>query len=67
MKPVESEAIKAVGYNAADRTLHVEFGNGRKYRYSDVSPQKHAALMAAESKGKHFMQHIRHSHQYEQY
>lgn len=65
MKPVKSEAIEAVGYNAASRTLHVHFRNGRKYLFKDVSPQKHEALMKSESKGRHFMAHIRHSHDFD--
>lgn len=67
MTPVESEAIAAIGYNAPDRTLHVHFRNGGKYKYFDVSPHKHKALMATKSHGKHFMQHIRHSHHFERY
>jgi len=66
MVPVTSSNIKAIGYNGPDRTLYVEFLSGKKYKYADVSPQKHAALMATSSHGKHFIAHIRHSHQFEE-
>jgi prephenate dehydrogenase len=67
MVPVSSSNIKSIGYNAPDRTLYIEFLSGKKWKYADVSPQKHAALMATSSHGKHFVHHIRHSHTAEEY
>lgn len=64
MKPVKSSNIKAIGYNPLDRTLRVEFIGSGIYNFHDVSPQEHAALMAAESHGKHFQTYIRHSHEF---
>lgn len=61
-KSVESKVIKSIGYNATTRQLDVEFRSGKVYRYADVSPEKHAELLAAESIGKHFGIHIRPHH-----
>ena len=61
-KPVESKVLKTVGYDPASQTLELEFHSGRVYRYADVSPEKHAALMAAESIGKHYGLHIKPHH-----
>lgn len=52
--PVISSNILAVGYDEPSRTLAVQFISGDVYRYADVPPQAHAALMAAKSIGKHF-------------
>lgn len=49
LTPVDSSNIEAVGYR--DRVLYVQFRNGGFYRYADVSPQTHEALLAAPSKG----------------
>lgn len=55
--PVESEALKSVGYR--DGTLEIEFTTGSVYRYFDVPSHIHDALMAAESHGSFFSGHIR--------
>ncbi|MCE9634395.1 MAG: KTSC domain-containing protein [Planctomycetes bacterium] len=47
--PVTSTNLESVGYDAASRTLEIEFKNGRHvYQYFDVPPQIHSALMAAQ-------------------
>lgn len=58
MVPVKSSNVKAVGYDAPARVMHVQFHSGNHYSYSDVPPASHEALMGAPSKGKHFNQHI---------
>lgn len=66
MKPVEdSSCFSALGYDAATETLHVEFSHGGRYRVLHVPQAKYDALLAAESKGRHYMREIRHSHQHE--
>jgi hypothetical protein len=65
MKPVDSASISAIGYDADSKELHVHFVNGGEYKYFDVSPEKHAALMSTKSHGKHFMSTIRRSHKCE--
>lgn len=62
MTPVKSSNLSAVGYDPATRALTVQFKSGASHHYADVSPEAHAALMAAESVGKHFHAHIRSAH-----
>ncbi len=57
MKPVTSSNIKAIGYE--NGLLVVHFSNGSRYSYKGVPARVHGELMAAESVGKHFMEHIR--------
>jgi hypothetical protein len=64
MEPVNSGAIKAVGYDDSTQTLTVEFKNGGIYEYGGVPAHKHQALMAADHKGQHFMRHIRYDHDF---
>jgi hypothetical protein len=59
LKPVTSAALKSVGYDAAARELHIEFHSGKVYTYPDVTPEAHSALMAADSHGEHFAEHVR--------
>ena len=65
MQPVESEAISEIGYDADTRTLRVKFKKTGVYDFLDVSPDKHQALLAAESKGRHFQTHIRLHHEFQ--
>lgn len=60
LKPVDSNKIKSVGYDASTQTLAVVFKNGpgAVYHYPNVTPEAHAAFVGAESIGKHFGQHI---------
>lgn len=51
---VNSEAIRAIGYDAEGRKLEVEFTTGRVYRYLGVPVEAHAALMRADSIGGWF-------------
>lgn len=59
--PVESNQVKAIGYDAASKTLAVTFnhGKGAIYHYPDVAPETHAAFIGAESIGRFFGQHIK--------
>jgi KTSC domain len=57
--PVESSAIRSVGYDPRRRVLDVEFAGGAVYRYLDVPPRAHAALLAADSYGRYVNAHVR--------
>jgi hypothetical protein len=59
MKPVTSEAIRAIGYDPASKTARIEFSNGRIHDYPGTEPGDHDALVAADSIGRHFNAHIR--------
>lgn len=60
--PVNSGVLKAIGYDPSAQSLTVKFKSGGTHRYDGVAPDKHAALMAAPSKGAHFHAHIRGGH-----
>lgn len=61
MVPVGSSQVKAIGYDAATKTLAVTFahGLGSIYHYPDVEPETHAAFVGAESIGSYFGKHIK--------
>ena len=61
MVPVVSNQVKAIGYDAASKTLACTFTRGRDhiYHYPNVEPETHAAFMKSESKGNFFGQHIK--------
>lgn len=59
MTPVNSVAIRAIGYDVAANALIVEMVSGKTYRYAGVSPEMHAQFMAAGSKGKFYVQYIK--------
>lgn len=59
LHPVSSSAIKAVGYDAARRELHIKFASGATYAYHDVSPEEHEELMGADSIGGHLATKIK--------
>lgn len=58
-KPVKSSNIKSVGYDAATRKMHVEFGSGGVYEYEGVEPSDHNSFVHDRSPGKHFQEYIR--------
>jgi hypothetical protein len=53
---VESSVIRAVGHT---RVLEVEFESGRVYQYYDVPENVYNEMLASDSKGRYFNQHIR--------
>lgn len=61
MAPVTSNQVATVGYDAGTRTLALTFtrGPGTVYHYPDVDAQLHQDLLAADSIGKFFGQHIK--------
>jgi hypothetical protein len=58
---VTSSLIKAVGYDAADKELTVEFHKGKltKYVYEGVPRLVFDALMEAKSAGAFFLRNIK--------
>lgn len=61
LTPVQSNQVKAVGYDAPTQTLAVTFTRGpwTIYQYPNVSPDLHQQFMEAESKGTFFGAHIK--------
>ena len=56
---VSSRSIASVGYDAAARTLEIEFHTGRLYQYSGVPALVHEELVHADSVGAYFNAKIR--------
>ena len=56
---VESSVLASIVYLADQALLEVEFRSGQRYLYSAVPPSRIAELLAAESKGRYFNDHIR--------
>ena len=57
--PVRSSALRSVGYDREQQTLEIEFTNGAAYQYFGVPAEVYRELMAAESHGRYFHQHVR--------
>ncbi|MCX7429196.1 MAG: KTSC domain-containing protein [Planctomycetia bacterium] len=51
--------MRSVGYDEDQQTLEIEFTNGAVYRYFDVPAEVYRGLMAAESHGRYFHEHVR--------
>jgi KTSC domain len=65
LKPVESEMLRLVGYDAKMRILEVVFNSGDRYRYKSVPPSRFEGLMSAESIGQYMHKHIIGHYEYE--
>jgi len=57
--PVDSTLLLCVAYFPEEHRLRLKFRSGEVYDYSDVPAQIYSGLLAAESKGRYFNQHIR--------
>ena len=62
--PVTSSNLSSVGYDASDRTLEVEFHDGKIYQYFEVPASVYRGLINAPSKGSYFHAHIRTTYRY---
>jgi hypothetical protein len=58
-EPVESRAIRKVGYDRATATLEIEFHTDKVYRYFAVPHAVYEGLISAESVGAYFNEKIR--------
>lgn len=64
MVPVESSQIHSIGHDGEHNLLQVRFNSGGVYQYQNFTADKHAKLMAADSKGSHFGKHVKGVHPY---
>ncbi len=55
--------MSAVAYDADTGILLVALRSGEVYEYAEVTPEAHAALLGAESVGRHFNTEVRHRYQ----
>jgi len=56
--PVQSTAIRSIVYDSTEKTLDVEFLNGRVYRYFGVHEFLYRGFMLAGAKGNYFKTRI---------
>ena len=57
--PVQSSAIAALGYDAYNEELEVEFTSGTVYRYTRVDDATWAEFMSAKSIGRFYCKAIK--------
>jgi hypothetical protein len=65
LKPVDSDMLRLVGYDARARILEVVFNTGGTYQYKEVPASEFKKLMSAESIGKYMHRHIIDRYEYE--
>ena len=58
-QPVQSSNVASIGYSRHLRALEIEFVRGAVYRFLEVPPRLHRALLAAPSKGRFIAENIR--------
>lgn len=61
---VSSSNLKAVGYDAEEQILEVEFLNGSIYHYFNVPEYKYEGLLRASSKGGYLNDYIKGGYRY---
>ena len=61
---VESEAIRAINYDAERAKLFVTFNDGDLYVYVGVPGEVHRSFLDADSKGRFFAYEIRDQYPY---
>lgn len=65
MRPVESSAIEAVGYEPATRELFIRYVETATYVYRNVGPEVFDKLISAPSKGAFVNEHVKPRFDYE--
>jgi hypothetical protein len=56
---VKSSNISSIGYDAATKTLEVEFSNSGVYQYKEVPKEVYEGFSKAESIGSYFAKSVR--------
>jgi hypothetical protein len=56
---VMSSTVASAGYDDASQTMEIEFTGGAVYRYEGVPREVFDGLLAAESVGRFFNEHVR--------
>ncbi len=65
MQPVSSSNIAAVGYDAENQTVHVQFLNGSTYAYKGVPEHEFENLRTAPSVGSYLNRNFKNVYPYE--
>ena len=64
--PLESSVFTAIAYRVGAQQLDLRFQEGKVYRYFACPRSVYIELLAAESKGRYFAQHVRNRFRCEQ-
>lgn len=64
MRQVNSANIHSIGYDAANKELHVEFKGRKGYVYKEVSPEIYAKFKGSQSLTKFLNANIKGKHEY---
>jgi hypothetical protein len=56
---VASSVVLSVGYDRRRRVLEIEVAGGTVYQYLEVPAREFMALLAADSHGRYYNQHIK--------
>jgi hypothetical protein len=64
-QPLESKMFLSTAYDVESRTLYLRFRSGDVYRYFEFSAGQYQDFLNAESRGRHFLSHIRDRFRYE--
>jgi hypothetical protein len=62
---LDSKMLAAVAYVPDTRTLYLRFRSGQIYAYFDVAADQYQEFLQADSRGRHFLSHIRGRFRYE--
>lgn len=65
MQPVSSSNVAAVGYDAENQTVYVQFLNGSTYAYKGVSEHEFENLRTAPSVGSYLNRNYKNVYPYE--
>ena len=63
--PLESKMLSAVSYSEAWQQLYLRFRSGDVYCFRGVVPERYREFLAAGSKGRYFLEHIRNCYPYQ--
>ena len=61
----ESKLLAASAYDGGKRILYLRFRSGEVYPYFGFPENQYRELLDAESRGRHFLSHIRNQFRYE--
>lgn len=65
-QPIESKMFAAAAYDAEKCILYLRFhSTGDVYRYFEFPAEQYEQFLAAESRGRYFLAHIRDHYRYE--
>ena len=65
MQPVSSSNIAAIGYDAENQAVYVQFLNGSTYAYKGVPEHEYENLRTAPSRGSYLNRNFKNVYPYE--